>query len=49
MIFLTDWLVIGFGRDRFASSVGQFVLTASLRSQVNVANRTLFKEVSPER
>ncbi|KAI0288237.1 DAD family-domain-containing protein [Russula brevipes] len=33
----------------FASSVGQFVLTASLRSQVNVANRALFKDVSPER
>ncbi|KAN0124219.1 defender against death DAD protein [Russula decolorans] len=33
----------------FASTVGQFVLTASLRSQVNVANRTLFKDVSPER
>jgi oligosaccharyltransferase complex subunit epsilon len=33
----------------FASTVGQFVLTASLRSQVNSANRTLFKEVSPER
>ncbi|KAF8485337.1 defender against cell death 1 [Russula ochroleuca] len=33
----------------FASTVGQFVLTASLRSQVNAANRTLFKDVSPER
>jgi oligosaccharyltransferase complex subunit epsilon len=33
----------------FASTVGQFVLTASLRSQVNSANRALFKEVSPER
>jgi len=33
----------------FASTVGQFVLTASLRSQVNIANRTLFKDVSPER
>ncbi|KAF8261466.1 DAD family-domain-containing protein [Lactarius quietus] len=33
----------------FASTVGQFVLTASLRSQVNSANRTLFKDVSPER
>jgi len=33
----------------FASTVGQFVLTASLRSQVNVVNRTLFKDVSPER
>ena len=35
--------------DSFGSTVGQFVLTASLRSQVNSANRTLFKEVSPER
>ncbi|KAF8495158.1 DAD family-domain-containing protein [Russula emetica] len=33
----------------FASTVGQFVLTASLRSQVNVTNRALFKDVSPER
>jgi len=33
----------------FSSSVGQFVLTASLRSQVNPENRTEFKEVSPER
>ncbi|TFY67582.1 hypothetical protein EVG20_g3884 [Dentipellis fragilis] len=33
----------------FASTVGQFVLTASLRSQVNPENRGLFKEVSPER
>ncbi|KAH9967727.1 defender against death DAD protein, partial [Lactifluus volemus] len=33
----------------FASTVGQFVLTASLRSQVNVENRKLFKDVSPER
>ncbi|KAF8265577.1 defender against cell death 1 [Lactarius quietus] len=33
----------------FASTVGQFVLAASLRSQVNSANRTLFKDVSPER
>jgi oligosaccharyltransferase complex subunit epsilon len=33
----------------FGSTVGQFVLTASLRSQVNSANRTLFKDVSPER
>ncbi|KAI0269034.1 DAD family-domain-containing protein [Russula aff. rugulosa BPL654] len=33
----------------FASTVGQFVLTASLRSQVNIANRALFKAVSPER
>ncbi|KAF8528924.1 DAD/Ost2 [Hysterangium stoloniferum] len=33
----------------FSSSVGQFVLTASLRSQVNPLNRSQFKEVSPER
>ncbi|EGO01562.1 hypothetical protein SERLA73DRAFT_176920 [Serpula lacrymans var. lacrymans S7.3] len=33
----------------FSSSVGQFVLTASLRSQVNPENRSEFKEVSPER
>ncbi|KAI0313449.1 DAD/Ost2 [Amylostereum chailletii] len=33
----------------FSSTVGQFVLTASLRSQVNQENRTLFKDVSPER
>ncbi|PIL36672.1 hypothetical protein GSI_00361 [Ganoderma sinense ZZ0214-1] len=33
----------------FASCVGQFVLTASLRAQVNPANRNEFKEVSPER
>ncbi|KII95966.1 hypothetical protein PLICRDRAFT_151021 [Plicaturopsis crispa FD-325 SS-3] len=33
----------------FSSSVGQFVLTASLRSQVNPENRKEFKEVSPER
>jgi oligosaccharyltransferase complex subunit epsilon len=35
--------------DSFASTVGQFVLTASLRSQVNSENRALFKDVSPER
>ena len=35
--------------DRFGSTVGQFVLTASLRSQVNATNRSLFKDVSPER
>lgn len=34
---------------RFASNVGQFVLTASLRSQVNPDNKDEFKEVSPER
>ncbi|KAE9404513.1 defender against cell death 1 [Gymnopus androsaceus JB14] len=33
----------------FSSNVGQFVLTASLRSQVNPENKTEFKEVSPER
>ncbi|KAF8450881.1 DAD/Ost2 [Boletus edulis BED1] len=33
----------------FASTVGQFVLTASLRAQVNPENHTEFKEVSPER
>ncbi|OBZ71950.1 Dolichyl-diphosphooligosaccharide--protein glycosyltransferase subunit dad-1 [Grifola frondosa] len=33
----------------FSSCVGQFVLAASLRSQVNPANRSEFKDVSPER
>ncbi|EPQ59506.1 defender against death DAD protein [Gloeophyllum trabeum ATCC 11539] len=33
----------------FGSCVGQFVLTASLRSQVNPENRGEFKDVSPER
>ncbi|KAG8789807.1 oligosaccharyltransferase complex subunit epsilon [Serendipita sp. 398] len=33
----------------FGSCVGQFVLTASLRSQVNPSNKDEFKEVSPER
>ncbi|EJD01287.1 defender against death DAD protein [Fomitiporia mediterranea MF3/22] len=33
----------------FASSVGQFVLTASLRSQVNPENKQSFADVSPER
>ena len=33
----------------FGSCVGQFVLAASLRAQVNPANRNEFKEVSPER
>ncbi|KAG9007536.1 oligosaccharyltransferase complex subunit epsilon [Tulasnella sp. 427] len=33
----------------FASTVGQFVLTASLRSQVNPLNAGVFKNVSPER
>jgi len=33
----------------FSAAVGQFVLTASLRSQVDKANRSEFPEVSPER
>jgi len=33
----------------FASNVGQFVLTASLRSQVNLENKNEFRDVSPER
>ncbi|KAG8904021.1 oligosaccharyltransferase complex subunit epsilon [Tulasnella sp. 403] len=33
----------------FSSTIGQFVLTASLRSQVNPLNRDTFKAVSPER
>ncbi|KAI4524882.1 defender against death DAD protein [Schizophyllum commune Loenen D] len=33
----------------FGSTVGQFVLTASLRAQVNPDNRGEFKDVSPER
>ncbi|KAM6495694.1 oligosaccharyl transferase epsilon subunit [Amanita muscaria] len=33
----------------FSSTVGQFVLSASLRSQVNPDNKEEFKEVSPER
>ncbi|KIP09839.1 hypothetical protein PHLGIDRAFT_115994 [Phlebiopsis gigantea 11061_1 CR5-6] len=33
----------------FGSCVGQFVLTASLRSQVNPDNRNEFKDISPER
>ncbi|PVF95872.1 defender against death DAD protein [Serendipita vermifera] len=33
----------------FGSCVGQFVLTASLRSQVNPLNKDEFKDVSPER
>ncbi|TRM68500.1 DAD/Ost2 [Schizophyllum amplum] len=33
----------------FGSNVGQFVLTASLRAQVNPDNRGEFKDVSPER
>jgi len=33
----------------FASTIGQFVLTASLRSQVNPVNREQFKNVSPQR
>ena len=34
---------------RFGSTIGQFVLAASLRSQVNPDNKDEFKEVSPER
>lgn len=34
---------------RFSSTVGQFVMAASLRSQVNPDNKNEFKEVSPER
>jgi oligosaccharyltransferase complex subunit epsilon len=34
---------------RFGSTIGQFVLTASLRSQVNPENKKEFKDVSPER
>lgn len=34
---------------RFSSTVGQFVLAASLRSQVNPDNKDEFKDVSPER
>ncbi|CZT03035.1 hypothetical protein WAI453_012239 [Rhynchosporium graminicola] len=33
----------------FSATVGQFVLTASLRIQTNVENQTEFTEVSPER
>ncbi|KAF8803729.1 oligosaccharyl transferase epsilon subunit [Phlegmacium glaucopus] len=33
----------------FASTVGQFVLAASFRSQVNPENKGEFKDVSPER
>ncbi|KAK4046551.1 oligosaccharyltransferase complex subunit epsilon [Microbotryomycetes sp. JL201] len=33
----------------FAATVGQFVLTASLRSQVNPKNATTFPTLSPER
>ncbi|KAI5982279.1 DAD/Ost2 [Pisolithus marmoratus] len=33
----------------FASCVGQFVLTASLRAQVNPENHSEFNDVSPER
>ena len=38
-----------FSHHSFSSSVGQFVLTASLRSQVSPLNRSQFKDVSPER
>jgi len=33
----------------FGATVGQFVLTASLRMQTNAANKGEFSEVSPER
>ncbi|KAF7978344.1 hypothetical protein HWV62_36117 [Athelia sp. TMB] len=33
----------------FSSTIGQFVLTASLRSQINNENKDEFKDVSPER
>jgi len=33
----------------FASTVGEFVLAASFRSQVNPENKDEFKDVSPER
>lgn len=33
----------------FASAVGQFVLTASFRAQVNPANKASYQNLSPER
>jgi len=33
----------------FASTIGQFVLTASLRTQVNPVNRSQFGTISPQR
>jgi len=33
----------------FASTIGQFVLTASLRTQVNPTNRSQFGTISPQR
>lgn len=33
----------------FSATVGQFVLTASLRSQVNPSNKGVFPTVTPER
>ncbi|CAH7668404.1 defender against cell death 1 [Phakopsora pachyrhizi] len=33
----------------FSAHIGQFVLTASLRSQVNPQNSDIFESVSPER
>jgi hypothetical protein len=36
-------------KNRFAATVGQFVLLASLRSQVNPANKLIFPTISPER
>ncbi|KAG5654667.1 hypothetical protein H0H81_009916 [Sphagnurus paluster] len=47
-ILITDYPFNAFLAG-FSSNVGQFVLTASLRSQVNPENKNEFKEVSPER
>jgi len=48
MVLITDFPFNAFLAG-FSSSVGQFVLAASLRSQVNPENKAEFKEVSPER
>lgn len=42
-------ILVDFFLYRFASTIGQFVLTASLRSQVNPENKVHFASVSPER
>ena len=34
---------------RFSSTVGQFVLLASLRIQANPANKAVFRDIAPER
>ena len=50
--FVTQTLAaicVGSLHHSFASCVGQFVLAAALRSQVNPSNRSEFKDVSPER